>query len=569
MLMRLLPESYFFSGDMLELHQKFCDLIMIQLKNLSMHYGPKLLFDDVSLLLTNKRRYAILGANGTGKSTLLQLITGQEESSLGQIEFPKGKILGWLKQDHYLYENDRIIDVVLRGKPKLWQALQEKEALLQEEWTEKSGYKLCHLEETIANQDGYRAESLAHILLTGLGIADQDHEKPLSVLSGGYKLRVLLAQALFEEPDILLLDEPTNHLDIMTIAWLEKYLTQDFQGLLIFISHDLDFVNNVATDILDIDYGEIRNYKGDYNQFLTEKKLVMEQKLQDKKRIDAKIAQMQSFVDRFKYKASKARQAMSRAKMIDKMEVPDIKHSSRIEPSFKFEPKRPSGKQVLKVKALCKSFGEKHVLQDINFEVVKGEKIAIIGHNGIGKSTLLKVTQDLLPADEGESEWGYAANIAYFAQDHHESFDDTHTVSSFLIERNPAIMEKNIHSILGKVLFTADDYDKSVSKISGGEATRLLLANAMLSGPNILILDEPTNHLDVESINSLIKALKTYPGTVIMVSHDRHFVSCIADRILAFTENGMNDYKGSYHAYLKYYGDDYLSQAFLKKRKNT
>jgi ATPase subunit of ABC transporter with duplicated ATPase domains len=540
---------------------------MIQLKNLSMHYGPKLLFDEVTLLLNNKRRYAIVGANGTGKSTLLRLMAGQETSSLGEIESPKGKVVGWLKQDHYLYENDRIIDVVLKGKPKLWKALEDKEKLLQEEWTDKSGYTLCHLEETIANQDGYRAESFAHILLNGLGIADKDHEKPLSTLSGGYKLRVLLAQALFEEPEILLLDEPTNHLDIMTISWLEKYLTNDFQGMLVFISHDISFLNNVSTDILDIDYGEIRAYKGSYKHFLGEKKLVMEQKLKEKKHVEDKIAHLQSFVDKFKYKASKSRQAMSRAKMIDKMEVPDIKKSSRIEPNFKFDPLRPSGKQVLTVKEIYKSFGDKDVLENINFEVGRGEKIAIIGHNGIGKSTLLKVIQQLVPADLGESEWGYAANIAYFAQDHHEAFKDKCTVMEFLAKNNPKSPEKVLRSVLGQVLFTEDDVEKDVLTISGGEATRLLLANTMLTKPNILILDEPTNHLDVESIDGLAKALRSYTGTLIMVSHDRFFVSKIANRILSFTENGMKDYKGSYAAYLKYYGDDYLSQAFLKTKK--
>lgn len=536
---------------------------MIECKDLSIHYGSKLLFDQVNLLLTSGKRYAVVGANGSGKSTLLRLIMDQESPSLGEITTPKGMNIGWVKQDHFRYENDRILDVVIQGKAELWNAFEAKESLLEGEWTDSAAHRLALLEDVIAHHDGYSAESLAHTLLEGLGLPQANHEKPLHVLSGGYKMRVLLAQALFEAPDILLLDEPTNHLDIMTIGWLEQYLINNFKGLLLFVSHDVKFLNNVSTHVLDIDYGEIREYPGNYDNFLFKKKEVMEQKLHESKHLEDKIAVMQKFVDRFKAKASKAKQAKSRMKMIDKIELPDVKKSSRVSPAFVFRTRRPSGKQVLKIREISKAFGSKTVLSKVKLDIKRGEKVAIIGHNGIGKSTLLKICLGLLTPDMGEVEWGHEAQTAYFAQDHHEMLKQSMSVYDWLCHQASSVSTSIVRNMLGQVLFTGDEVEKDILNISGGEAGRLLLANIMLSQPNVLILDEPTNHLDIETIEALASALREYEGTLILVSHDRHFVAKIATRVIALTEEGIKDFQGSYREYLKYYKEDYLSRAFL------
>jgi ATPase subunit of ABC transporter with duplicated ATPase domains len=540
---------------------------MINLIELSMHYGSKLLFDEVNLLLLPSKRYAIVGSNGSGKSTLLRLMMMEETPSLGDITTPKGMHIGWVNQDHFRYENTRVLDVVIQGKAELWSALQEKETLLEQEWTEKSAQRFVQLEEIIAHHDGYMSEGQAHTLLNGLGVPLENHEKPLSLLSGGFKMRVLLAQALFSNPDILLLDEPTNHLDLVTICWLEQYLINNFKGLLVFVSHDIKFLNNVATSILDIDYGEIREYPGDYNSFIVNKKIIMDQKLQEKKNLEDKIANLQKFVDRFKAKASKATQARSRVKMIDKIELPDIKNTSRIAPTFEFHCKRPSGKQVLSVSHISKSFGEKQVLNDISVDIKRGEKVAIIGPNGIGKSTFLKIILGLLESDNGSVEWGYEAQTAYFAQDHHEMLKENVSVLHWLEHEASFETSVKVRHMLGQVLFVKDEVEKSVLQISGGEAGRLLLANIMLIKPNVLIMDEPTNHLDIETIESLANALKAYQGTLILVSHDRHFVNQVATRVIAITKKGIKDFKGSYEEYLKYYQSDYLSLDFLAGKK--
>lgn len=539
---------------------------MIFIKDLAIQYGGKLLFEGVDLLLNQSNRYAIVGANGTGKSTLLRLMMQEESPSLGEIVITKSKKVGWVKQDHFHYEQNRIIDVVLMGKSELWKALADKDALLNAPWTDASADQLGHLEETIAHYNGYAAESFAHILLEGLGIPQSKHFDTLSTLSGGYKMRVLLAQALFEEPDILLLDEPTNHLDIMTIAWLETYLINDFKGLLVFVSHDIKFLNKISTHVLDIDYGEVREYVGDYNLFLVKKKEIADQKLSEKKYAEDKLAHMQKFVERFGAKASKARQAQSRVKMMEKIELPDIKNSSRMSPNFHFECKRPSGKVVLTLDKITKNYGEKNVLNNVSLSVNKDEKVAIIGHNGIGKSTLLKIAMQALEPTSGSCEWGYETHVSYFAQDHHEQLNQSMSVLEWLTQQSPKEPSASIRNVLGQVLFVKEEVDSNILHISGGEAARLLIAKMMLEKPNVLVLDEPTNHLDIEGIEALIKALKAYKGTLILVSHDRHFVGQIVNRVVALSETGYKDYKGSYSQFLKYYGEDYLSQSFLAKK---
>jgi len=538
---------------------------MLIFNDLAMTFGPKLLFEGVSMNLQKGRRYGIVGANGSGKSTLLKLISGQEEPAYGGLSKPKMATVGFLQQDQFLPPEERILDVVLKGKAELWSALQEKESLLEgNDWSEANVMHLGELEETIAKHDGYAAEALAHTLLTGLGISQDAHKEPLAILSGGYRLRVLLAQALFNNPDILVLDEPTNHLDIMTISWLESYLKKDYQGLLLFVSHDHSFLNAVATDILDIDYGEIIAYPGNYDHFVEEKKAVSEQRLHEKVQVEQRVAELQRFIVKFKAKASKARQAKSKQKMVDRLEVPDIKISSRREPYFKFQPQRSSGKKVLAVTHIAKSYGENHVLKDVSFELGRGDKLALIGHNGVGKSTLLKILTDHLKADSGQFEWGHETHVAYFAQDHHEQLEGRKSVMQWLSSEVANKTETEMRGALGQMLFRSEDISKSINSLSGGEGARLCFAKIMLENPNVLILDEPTNHLDLESIEALKRALKSCSGTVIFVSHDRYFVSHLANRILALTEQGVNDFKGKYRDYVHKFGEDYLSQVWLK-----
>ena len=524
---------------------------MIIINKLSMTYGQRVLFADVDLILSENRRYGLVGANGTGKSTLLRIFAKEEQPTEGTLAISKDARIGWLKQDQFKYEDELVLNVVLRGKAPLWAAMQEKEQLFKQPFSEQSGYRLAELEDIIAHNDGYSAESVAEQLLTGLGIALPDQYEPLSKLSGGYKLRVLLAQALFNNPDILLLDEPNNYLDIVTISWLEKYLKHEFNGLLIFTSHDQDFLNNLATDILDIDYGEIREYVGNYDAFLKQKQLVIEQKLHERAYMEKKIARLRVFIERFRASAARSRQAMAREKMVEKMELPDVEKSSRRSPHFAFTCKRPSGKEVLKVQKISKSFGTRSLLKNVTFSVQRSDKIAIIGANGMGKSTLLKILMGKLPADGGTYQWGFETHIDYFAQEHHEMARTQENAFEWLSEHTHQIPTTLLRQVLGMVLFSQDDVHKKVSVLSGGEITRLLFAKSILDKGNILVLDEPTNHLDIESREALAQALKTYEGTILAVSHDRHFICAFATRIIALSAQGIIDYQGSYTDYLK------------------
>ncbi len=538
---------------------------MLSVTNLTMQYGPHVLFENVNLSFDPNKRYGIVGANGSGKSTLLRLFAGEERPVEGDVLVPKDIRLGVLQQDHFRYEACRVIEAVLQGKPKLWKALEEKEQLLAKDTTDVAiGNRLGELEETIADQDGYNAESFAAELLSGLGIAEEQHWGPMTALSGGFKLRVLLAQVLFQEPDVLLLDEPTNHLDIVSIYWLEQFLKNTFQGTLLLISHDRDFINAVSTYIADVDYDTIQIYKGNFDQFMAAKDLAMEQKLKEIENVEKKIAEKQAFVDRFRYKASKARQAQSRVKQIEKMEIPDVKRSSRVAPHLKFVQKRPSGKEVLNVKEVGKSYGGRQVLKDVDLTVFRGDKLAIIGPNGIGKSTLLKICLDLVNADQGFHQWGHEAHISYFAQDHKSSFAKKINVYDWLYQFAPQETIGRIRGLLGQVLFSKDEVHKSVGALSGGEGARLLFAKIMLEQGNVLIFDEPTNHLDVEGIEALENALRDYEGTLLFVSHDRRFVSNIATRILALTPDGIRDFSGTYDEYLERFGEDYLDREQLR-----
>jgi len=535
---------------------------MLSINELAMRYGPDVLFEDVSLELQAGKRYGIIGANGAGKSTFLRLLANQEVPTDGSISFPKDKTMGLLSQDHFRYEHNSVLDVVLQGNQRLWDALQEKDRLLaQETHTEADGMRLGELEEVIMAEDGYSAHSVAHELLCGFGIDLSKHHGPLSALSGGYKLRTLFAQLLFANPDILLLDEPTNHLDIISIHWLAEYLQKSFKGVLLFVSHDRDFLNTVSSHTLDVDYHTITLYTGNFEQALISKAEEAELRGKTLAGQERKIAHLQSFVDRFGAKASKAKQAQSRAKQIEKMELVEIKESTRATPNFTFPIVRPSGKTVLEVNNISKAFGELQVLHDVSFTVTRGEKIALIGPNGMGKSTLLKILLNKITADQGNFAWGIETYSAYFAQDHHEMLFEDQTALDWLTVQATTQTSQLIRNTLGRVLLSGDDVHKSILTLSGGESTRLLMANIMLAKQNVLVLDEPTNHLDLESIEALADTLNAYDGTLIVVSHDKYFVEKIANRILAITTHGLKDYQGSYEEYLSHYGDDFFAVA--------
>jgi ATPase subunit of ABC transporter with duplicated ATPase domains len=505
-------------------------------------------------VLSGAHRYGLVGANGTGKTTLLRLLAGEEAASEGSISFPKKARIGWLKQDQFRYEDEIVLNVVLHGKMVLWNAWEEQKKLLKELDSPQYAYRLAELEDIIAYHDGYMAEAVAQKLLIGLGIKEEQQYQTLGELSGGFKLRVLLAQALFNNPDILVLDEPNNYLDITSIEWLKDYLKNKFRGLLIFTSHDHYFLNSLATHILDIDYGEIREYVGNYDQFLRQKQGIIEQKMHERSYKEKKIAQLRVFIERFRASPSRSRQALSREKMVEKIEMPDIEKSSRRSPHFHFSLQRASGKEVLKVKKISKNFDGTPVLKNVSFVVERGEKIAIIGQNGVGKSTLLKIIAGQLGACHGTYEWGYETHVSYFAQEHHEMARDSTTMYDWLNNHTTHIPTSVLRQTLGAVLFSQEDIHKKVCVLSGGEIARLICARIMLEKGNVLILDEPTNHFDIESRSALAQAICTYPGTVIVVSHDRHFIAAIANRIIALSPEGMLDFHGTYGEWEKEFG---------------
>jgi len=534
---------------------------MLDVRHISMNFGKKTLFQDVELILLPTQRYGLVGANGTGKSTFLKILAGEEQPTQGTIEKAKSINIGILKQDHFRYEETSLIDVVISGNMLLWNALREKDKLYSSEhFTEEDGYRLSEIEDIIMHQGGYGAEATAKQLLLGLGIAETFHHGPLSALSGGYKLRVLLAQVLYQKPDIMLLDEPTNHLDILSIAWLETYLQTSFKGLLVFISHDRGFLNNLSTHILDIDYDTITDYHGHYDQFclMKEERLILKQN--ELKNQEKKIESLQSFVDRFGAKASKASQAASRQKMIDRIELVDIKKSNIFKPHFHFKQKRPSGKSVVTVDNIHKQFDERILLRRVSFQIQRGDKCAIIGPNGIGKSTLLKILMQELSSDIGHFEWSETVSIGYFAQDYRTQLNPEQTVWQWMEEHSIAPSQET-RNVLGQVLFRGSDVEKKISMLSGGECARLVIGKLMLEKHNVLILDEPTNHLDLESIDALVEALQAFSGAVLFISHNRFFIDSISTRVLMLTEqHGLQNFLGNYNNYLEHYGKDFLAR---------
>ncbi|WP_437313966.1 ABC-F family ATP-binding cassette domain-containing protein [Sorangium sp. So ce385] len=525
---------------------------MITLEKLTKRYGPKILFENVSMRFDPGKRYVLVGANGAGKSTLLKVISGEEESDQGTVEIPKQLRVGVLKQDHFAYESSRIIDTVLMGNRALWDAMQERDRLYEVEMTDEVGMRLAELEGTIGEEDGYTAEARAAEILEGLGIATARHTSTVSTLAGGYKLRVLIAQTLFAGADVLLLDEPTNHLDLDSIRWLESYLTDTFRGTLLVVSHDRHFMNAIATHVADVDYQTVTLYTGDYDDFIEQKTTGKRQSDADAAQKKKKIAELKDFVARFGASASRSSQAQSRVKEIEKLEAGiQVRRSSVVRPYIKFEIEKPSGRDVLRVEGLAKSFGDLRVIQKLDFNLNRGDKLAVIGPSGIGKSTLLKLLVGELTPDAGKVTWGHDTNVGYFAQDHHEAIEPGFTAYDWLYRFDPSAPKEHVRSVLGKLLFSGEAGLKKTENLSGGEAARLFLAKLILVKNNVVVLDEPTNHLDVESIDALLQALIEYKGTVIVTSHDRHFVGKLGTRVLELSSRGPQLFNGTYDEYLE------------------
>ena len=534
---------------------------MISASGISLNYGKQPLFENVSIKFKSGHRYGLIGANGSGKSTFLKILAGIEQPTAGSVALDTGAKIGYLKQDHYQYENETVINAVMMGDPEFWKVHKERDDLYsKEEMTDDEGIRVSELEELYADMGGYEAESKAGELLEGLGIPTDVHDKPLSVLTGGFKLRVLLAQVLFQSPDVLLLDEPTNHLDIKTINWLENIL-KTYNGVVIVISHDRHFINSVATYICDLDYGEIRIYPGNYDDFMEASTQVREQQLNENKRKKEKIQELQEFVNRFSANASKSKQATSRARQIEKIKLEDIKPSSRVSPYIRFKIKTPLGKDVIEATNISKTY-DHTLFKDFNIFIGKGEKVAIIGTNGVGKTSLLKCLMREMEPDTGSVKWGESVQASYFPQDHRDAIkEDKPTLIDWLYQFTQPDTDTNvIRSILGRMLFSGDTAKKSTSVLSGGEKSRLIIAKMILEEDNLLALDEPTNHLDLESIEALNYALSIFEGTVLIVSHDREFVSSLATRIIEVTPEGIIDFKGNYDDYLEREGGDFFKR---------
>ncbi|MFT7185028.1 MAG: ATPase subunit of ABC transporter with duplicated ATPase domains [Pseudohongiellaceae bacterium] len=515
-----------------------------------MQFGAKPLFENVSVKFGNGNRYGLIGANGSGKSTFMKILGNDLEPSAGNVSKDPNERIGKLRQDQFAYEAFNVMDTVLMGHEELWAIKAEKDAIYANpEMTEADGIRAGDLEGEFAEMDGYSAEARAGELLMGLDIPQEQHYGMMSEVAPGWKLRVLLAQVLFSEPDIMLLDEPTNNLDINTIRWLENILNER-NCTMVIISHDRHFLNSVCTHMADLDYGEISLFPGSYDEYMTAATQSREQLLSDNAKKKAQIADLKAFVSRFSANASKSKQATSRAKQIDKIQLADVKPSSRQNPFIRFEQEKKLHRQALLVEGLAKSYDEA-LFADLNLMVEVGERIAIIGANGIGKTTLLKCLVGDTELTGGEVKWSENTDVGYYAQDHASDFAEDKNLVDWMNQwGKEADDEQIIRGTLGRLLFSQDDIRKSVKVISGGEQGRMIFGKLMLKKPNVLVLDEPTNHLDMESIESLNLALDNYAGTLLFVSHDREFVSSLATRIIELTPTGIVDFHGTYDEYL-------------------
>ena len=526
---------------------------MLTAANVTVQFGSKPLFENVNAKFTDGNRYGLIGANGAGKSSLMKVLAGVVKPQSGSVSVTPGERIGVLSQDQYAYEQERVIDTVIMGHHKLWEISKERDRIYSlPEMSEEEGLKVANLEVSFAELDGYSAEARAGELLLGLDIPESYHFELMSALPPALKLRVLLAQVLFAEPNIFLLDEPTNNLDINTIRWLESILNKS-KATMIIISHDRHFLNTVCTHIADLDYGDLKLYPGNYDEFMMASLQSRQQTMADNEKKQAQILQLQAFVRRFSANASKAKQATSRARQIDKIKLEDMRPSSRKSPYIKIDFDKKLHRNALSVAHLTKSYGEHTLFKDVKFTVQAGEKLAIIGATGVGKTTLLRCIVGDLKSDNDNVKIKFAeqANYAYFAQDHSTEFASDLTLYDYLYQfKKPEHDEQLVRGALGRMLFSGDAISKPIKKLSGGEKVRALFAKFTLQDPNILILDEPTNHLDMESIEALNNSLEEYKGTVIFVSHDREFVSSIASRIIEITPANVTDFHGTYDEYL-------------------
>ena len=525
---------------------------MISAANVTIQFGEKPLFEDVSVKFANGNRYGLIGANGSGKTTFLKILSGELEPTHGNVSTEPNVRVGKLRQDQFAFEQSTVIHTVIMGHARLWELYQERERLYAKpSLSEAEGLHAAEIETEFASLDGYSAESAAGELLLAVGIPEALHTGPMSAVAPGWKLRVLLAQALFADPDVMLLDEPTNNLDIDTIRWLEGVLTQR-KCTMVIISHDRHFLNTVCTHMADLDYGELRLFPGNYDEYMIASTQAREQLLADNAKKKAQIADLQQFVSRFSANASKSRQATSRKRQIEKIELAEVKPSSRQSPYIRFEQDKKLYRLALSLDKLTKSYGDHKVFRDVNLHVEAEDRVAIVGTNGIGKTTLLRSIMAELPVNQGVVKWAENAEVAYMPQDNAAAFEDPVTVFDWMRARGkPRDDDQAIRATLGRLLFSRDEMLKTVDKLSGGERGRMLFGEIMLKRPNIILMDEPTNHLDMESIEALNLALENYPGTLIFVSHDREFVSSIATRVVEIKSTGIIDFRGSYDDYLR------------------
>lgn len=524
---------------------------MISTSNLSLRFGKRALFENVSIKFTPGNCYGLIGANGTGKSTFLKILSGEIEPSSGEVAITPGERLAVLKQNHYEFDEFPVLKTVIMGHARLYEIMEEKDALYAKpDFSDEDGIKVAELEGEFAEMNGWDADTDAAKLLMGLGIGEELHDKLVKDLTGNEKVRVLLAQALFGNPDILLLDEPTNHLDIESIAWLEDFL-YNFENTVIVVSHDRHFLNKVCTHIADIDFGKIQIYVGNYDFWQQSSELALKLAKEANKKTEEKIKDLQTFIQRFSANASKSKQATSRKKLLEKLTLEDIRPSSRKYPYVAFKPDREAGDQLLYVENLSKTIEGEKVLNDITFRVEKGDKIAFVGPNGLAKTTLFKILMGEMEADSGEFKWGVTTTQAYFPKDNSSYFETNVSLVDWLRQFSRDPDETFVRGFLGRMLFSGEESLKSADVLSGGEKVRCMLAKMMLSGANVLIFDEPTNHLDLESITSLNNGLISFDGTMLFVSHDHQFVETIANRIIEITDTGLIDKRTTYDEYLE------------------
>ena len=524
---------------------------MISANNISLRVGKKALFEDVNIKFTEGNCYGLIGANGAGKSTFLKILSGQLEPTSGEVAITPGQRLSFLQQDHFKYDEYTVLDTVIMGNARLYQIMKEKEAIyMKEDFTDEDGIKAAELEGEFATMNGWEAESDAENLLNGLGIGTEFHYAQMSTLLGAQKVKVLLAQALFGNPDILLLDEPTNHLDLDAIAWLEEFLI-NFDNTVIVVSHDRYFLNKVCTQIADIDYGKIQLYAGNYDFWVESSQLIIKQMKEANRKKEEKIKELQEFIQRFSANASKSKQATSRKRALEKIQLDDIKPSSRKYPYIDFRPAREIGNEVLTVEHLSKTIDGEKILDDISFILGREDKVALVGPNERAKTVLFKILAGEMEPDEGSYKWGLTTTQSYFPKDNSAEFANDDTIVEWLTQYSPEKDVTYVRGFLGRMLFAGEDGVKKVKVLSGGEKVRCMLSKLMISGANVLMLDEPTDHLDMESIDALNRGMIKFPGVMIFSSRDHQIVQTTANRIMEIINGKLIDKITTYDEYLE------------------